>query len=75
MKKFQNVHKANEALPKLGEGERIMVGSSSYRVADVYGAKALKATDTSVGEAGIGFIPGERYFNRTAGNGKSTSDR
>ena len=75
MKEFTTIHKANSALSSLGKGERIMVGSSPYRVTNVFGAKALKAQANSTGEDGVSFIPGGRVFNRTAGNGKSTSDR
>jgi hypothetical protein len=75
MKEFTTIHKANSALSSLGKGERIMVGSRPYRVTSVFGSKALKPQANSTGEDGISFIPGGRFFNKTANGGKSTSSK
>ena len=74
MKQFRNIHAANTALPDLGRGEVVVVSGTSFRVAGL-GHKVLKRQGDYVGEAAIGFIPGDRHFNKTSGGGKSTSQQ
>ena len=72
MKMYQDIHKANTELSDLGRGECVMVVDRVFRVVNVLGAKVLKAQQQNVGDAGVGYIPGDRYFNQTSRGGKAT---
>ena len=72
MNEFKSVHEANAALPRLGIGEVVSVAMRPMRVVDIYGKTLISNQDD--GTAGIGYIPGDRWFYKTSGNGRSTSD-
>ena len=74
MKKFSSIHDANKALPDLGRGECIAVGTSTYRVANRFGSKVLKPQAHGTGVAGVRFIPGEPKFKKNS-RGIGTGDK
>jgi len=74
MKNYQSIHEANNELSDLGWGECVMVRDRTFRVGNRFGNKVLKPQRTKLGDAGIGFIPGERKFNKTA-SGYATSGK